>query len=73
MNTVPSYNYSGMTSKEVDLKHDEQIKDLQDRVATLESQVADLQSRVGALETLTAQHTSQISNLDSRVSALEEQ
>lgn len=71
MNTVPSYNYSTGKSKEVDLRHDEEIEALQGRCTALESRCTQLESRCTALESLTATHTQQITNLESRVSALE--
>ena len=71
MNTVPSYNYSTGKSKDVDIRHDEEIEALQERCTALESRCTQLESRCTALESLTAAHTSEIENLDSRVSALE--
>ena len=71
MNTVPSYNYSTGKSKDVDIRHDEEIEQLQQRCTQLENRCTQLESRCTALESLTATHTQQISSLDSRVSALE--
>lgn len=71
MNTVPSYNYSSGKSKDVDLRHDEEIKALQERCTALETRCTQLESRCTALESLTTTHTQQIASLDSRVSALE--
>ena len=71
MNTVPSYNYGMSQSKDVDTRHDEEIKALQERCTALENRCTQLESRCSALESLTAAHTSEIENLDSRVSALE--
>lgn len=71
MNTVPSYNYSTGKSKDVDIRHDEEIKELQDRCTALENRCTQLESRCSALESLTATHTSEIADLERRVSALE--
>lgn len=71
MNTVPSYNYSTGKSKDVDIRHDEEIDALEQRCTALENRCTQLESRCTALESLTATHTQQISSLESRVSALE--
>ena len=71
MNTVPSYNYGMSQSKDVDIRHDEEIEELKQRCTALETRCTQLESRCTALESLTATHTQQITNLESRVSALE--
>ena len=71
MNTVPSFNYGMSQSKDVDVRHDEEIEALEQRCTALENRCTQLESRCTALESLTATHTPQISNLESRVSALE--
>ena len=71
MNTVPSYNYSTGKSKDVDIRHDDEIKALQERCAALESRCTQLESRGTGLESLTATHTSDIEDIERRVAALE--
>ena len=71
MNTAPSYNYSMGQSKDVDIRHDEEIESLRERCTQLENRCTQLESRCTALESLTETHTQEISSLDSRVSALE--
>lgn len=71
MNTVPSYNYSMSQSKDVDIRHDEEIEALQERCTALENRCTQLESRCTALESLTTTHTSEIADLERRVAALE--
>ena len=71
MNTVPSFNYSTGQSKDVDIRHDEEIEELKQRCTSLENRCTQLESRCTALESLTATHTSEIADLERRVAALE--
>lgn len=71
MNTIPAYNYGMGESKNVDVRHDEELEALRQRCTALENRCTQLESRCTALESLTATHTQQITSLDSRVSALE--
>ena len=71
MNTVPSFNYGMSQSKDVDLRHDEEIEELKQRCTALENRCTQLESRCTALESLTATHTSEIADLERRVTALE--
>ena len=71
MNTVPAYNYGMAQSKDVDVRHDEELEALRQRCTALENRCTQLESRCTALESLTATHTSEIADLERRVSALE--
>lgn len=71
MNTVPSYNYGMGQSKDVDVRHDEELEALRQRCTSLENRCTQLESRCTALERLTDTHTSEIADLERRVSILE--